>query len=123
MIRATAHLSHLLISGKHLEEVAEYGALLSQGFSQVTLAESPAPLARFAQATSDAGLLSVVLWRQGDDESHSSQPDCLLIVSIDGTYPAEVSDSAMRILASDGAAVLQATITLLTARGATGVQP
>ena len=122
MIRTTALLSHLLVSGTSLEEVAGYGAMLGTGFSQVTLAESRTPLARVAQATRDEGLLSVVLWRQGDDESHSSLPGRLLIVSMDVSYPSVVPDGATCIPASDGAAVLQATIMLLAARGPTGFQ-
>jgi hypothetical protein len=122
MIRATDHISHLLVSGVNLREVTMYGAMLGSGFSRVTLAESPAPMSRIAKTVNEPGLLSVVLWREGDDDVPTSQPGRLVIVSMDGTYPPGMPQSTLHVLASDGVAVLQATISILTADGTTGVR-
>ena len=116
MATSAATTSHLLVTGTDLREVMDFGTLLGGGFRQLTLAASPTPLLRAAIAARDRPLVSVVLWRNGDDEPAAPAPRRLLVISLDGTYPASLPQhGALCLLASDSPPVIQASLALLAA--------
>ena len=123
MVRAIASLNHLLVPGGSLKDVTEFGALLGDGFSQITLAESVEPLARAACAYSDQSLVSVVLWRDSDEAVRTPLSPRSFIVSLDGTLPKGVVNGSPGVFASGAVALLQASIALLVARGRIGALP